>query len=232
MVTGGRSFGVVLSLLVLCVAPAGAQQRAEKGEVYTCVDKNGRRITSDRPIAACLDREQRVLDDMGTERRRIGPSLTEHERAAQEAKRRQEEQERARVADERRRQRVLLARYPNEAAHYEERQASLTQVDEVIAVAQRRIAELRSDRTKLKAELEFYKGDLAKAPPTLQRQFAENDENTAEQQRFITKQQQEKQRISQRFDAELAELRTLWAQQREAAAKWAVPTPPPAPTGN
>lgn len=221
----------VLAVLAIGAAPAWAQPRpAGGGEVYSCVDKNGRRITSDRPIVACLDREQRVLDDMGTERRRIGPSLTEHERAAQEAKRREEAQERARVADARRRERVLLARYPDEASHNEERQSALTQIDEVIAVAQRRIAELRTDRKKLTAELEFYKGDLTKAPMVLQRQFAENDESSAEQQRFIVKQEQEKQRVNQRFDAELAELRRLWAQQRAAAAKWA--TPPPAPAAD
>ena len=58
----------------------------------------------------------------------------------------------------------------------------------------------------------------------LQRQIAENDEAVAEQQRFIAAQDQEKRRIAQRFDAELAQLRQLWAAQRASAEQW---TPPP-----
>ncbi len=57
----------------------------------------------------------------------------------------------------------------------------------------------------------------------LQRQIAENDEAVAEQQRFLTAQDQEKRRIHQRFDAELAQLRQLWAAQRAAASQLVPP---------
>src|SRR5574337_1145052 len=118
-VWGGFMAGALLAM----AAPAWAQQGKSTQEVYTCTDRHGRRITADRPIAECVDREQRILDHTGTERRRIGPTLTEHERAAQEVQRRQEAQERARIVEERRRERVLLARYPDEAAHQAEREA-------------------------------------------------------------------------------------------------------------
>ena len=65
-------------------AQAWAQQARPPQEVYTCIDKHGRRITSDRPIAECLDREQRELNPSGSERRRIPPVLSENERAALE----------------------------------------------------------------------------------------------------------------------------------------------------
>ncbi len=193
------------------MAPAWAQQDKPAQEVYTCIDKSGRRITADRPIA-------------GAERRRIGPTLTEHERAAQEVQRRKEAEQRARIAEERRRERVLLARYPDEATHREERLNALAQVDEVVAVAHKRIADLRGERKRIDVELEFYRRDPAKAPAKLQRQIAENDEAVAEQQRFIAAQDQEKRRVAQRFDAELAQLRQLWAAQRASAEQW---TPPP-----
>ena len=225
MRAGARYLGWLAALAVLGGAPAAAQQSKAGQEVYTCTDKSGRRITADRPIADCADREQRVLDYTGAERRRIGPSLTEHERAAQEAQRRQEAQERARQTEERRRERVLIARYPDEAAHQTEREAAIAQVDEVIAVARRRIVDLQGERKRIDAELEFYRGDASKAPMKVQRQIAENDEAVAEQQRFITAQEQEKRRIHQRFDAELAQLRQLWAAQRASSAQWA---PPPA----
>lgn len=209
--------------LGLAAAAAHAQQGKGPVEVYTCIDKLGRRLTSDRPIAECIDREQRVLDRTGTERRRIGPTLTEHERAALEQRRRAEAQERARVAEERRRERALVTRYPDEASHQAEREQALAQVSEVTAVARQRISELAAEKKRLDVELEFYDGDLSKAPAKLQRQYADNELGVREQQRFIALQEQERERVQQRFDAELALLRRLWAAQRAAAERWAPP---------
>jgi hypothetical protein len=61
--------------------------------------------------------------------------------------------------------------------------------------------------------MEFYQKDPAKAPMALRRKIAENDEDMEEQQRFVANQDLEKRRIHQRFDAELAQLRRLWATQ-------------------
>ncbi len=215
-------------LLAVGLPETWAQPAKSPQEVYTCIDRQGRRITSDRPIAECTDREQRVLDHTGTERRRLGPTLTEHERAAQEVQRRREAEERARIAEERRRERVLMARYPDEATHQAERDAAIDQVEEVIVVAHKRIQALKAERRRLDQELEFYRGDTNKAPVKLQRQFADNDRDIAEQQRFLTMQDLEKRRIHQRFDAELAQLRQLWAAQRASSQQWG-PSPIAAP---
>ncbi len=201
-------------------AQAWAQQARPPQEVYTCIDKHGRRITSDRPIADCVDREQRVLDHTGTERRRIGPSLTEHERAAQEVQRRKQAEESARIAEERRRERALTARYPDEATHQAERNAALDQVEEVVVVAHKRVQSLKAERRRLDVELEFYRGDVTKAPVLLQRQIADNEQALADPQRFLATQELEKRRIHQRFDAELAQLRQLWAAQRASSTQW------------
>jgi orotate phosphoribosyltransferase len=40
--------------------------QANSGGIYACTDANGRRITADRPIASCVDREQRVLGNTGS----------------------------------------------------------------------------------------------------------------------------------------------------------------------
>jgi len=207
-------------------AQAWAQQARPPQEVYTCIDKHGRRITSDRPIADCVDREQRVLDHTGTERRRIGPSLTEHERAAQEVQRRKQAEESARIAEERRRERALTARYPDEATHQAERNAALDQVEEVVVVAHKRVQSLKAERRRLDVELEFYRGDVTKAPVLLQRQIADNEQALADQQRFLATQELEKRRIHQRFDAELAQLRQLWAAQRASSTQWGQPPSP------
>ena len=193
---------------------ARAQAPGTSGGIYTCVDRNGRRLTADRPIAECLDREQRELGPSGIVRRQIGPSLTEQERAAQEAQRRKEAEARARELEERRRERALTARYPDKAAHDVERAAAIQLVDDVTATAEKRLVELAQQRKAFDVEMEFYKKDPNKAPMTLRRKIAENEESIAEQQRFIAGQDQEKRRVHQRFDVELAQLRKLWDAQR------------------
>ena len=134
--------GVLLATLGADLA--WAQAPSPSGGIYTCVDRNGRRLTADRPIAECLDREQRELGPSGIVRRQIGPSLTEQERAAQEAQRRKEAEARARELEERRRERALTARYPDKAAHDVERAAAIQLVDDVTATAEKRLVELLS----------------------------------------------------------------------------------------
>lgn len=189
-------------------------QAVPAASIYTCVDRNGRRLTADRPIAECLDREQRELSPSGITRRQIGPSLTEHERAAQEVQRRKEVEVRNREIEERRRERVFTSRYPDKATHDIERFAAIQLVDDVTATAERRKAELKDQRKALDVEMEFYKRDPARAPMSLRRKIAENEDGIAEQMRFIAGQDQEKRRVNQRFDLELAQLRKLWESQR------------------
>lgn len=198
--------------------PAYAQAPASTGGIYACTDASGRRITADRPIASCVDREQRVLGNTGVELRRVAPTLTEQERNALDAKRRQEQAEQARMREERSRDRAMLARYPNQAAHDAARAEAAGQVDDVIGVAQQRQVELKERRRKLNTELEFYQNDPKKAPANLRRQLDDNTETQADQQRFIKQQDEEKQRINQRFDAELQQLRKLWSEQQSPIA--------------
>lgn len=200
-------FAAVLAGLVI---PAWAQQ-TQGGSIYTCIDGRGRRITSDRPILECLDREQRELNSNGTVRRTIGPSMTAQERAAFEERERKLAEERQRQVDERRAVKALLTRYPNQDAHDAERQKALRAAQEVIAAGQVRVAELQEQRRQLALETEFYK-DPAQWPPRLKRLVEENEQQMAAQQRFVAAQEEEKKRVAIRFDEELARLKALWAQ--------------------
>ncbi|MDB5846725.1 MAG: hypothetical protein JWP29_477 [Rhodoferax sp.] len=183
---------------------------ASAQSIFSCIDARGHKLTSDRPIPECLDREQKELNPSGSVRRNVGPSLTAPERDRLEAQQRKEAEEKARVNDERRRNRALLMRYQDQAAHDRERADALKQVDEVIAAANKRLAELDKQNEAIKAELEFYKGDATKAPPKLRRQIAEHDDSVKAQERFIADQGQEKKRVNDRFDEELARLKPLW----------------------
>ena len=197
-----------VALLVGLAATAGAQTPV--GGVYTCVDAKGRKLTSDRPIPDCTDREQKVLNPSGTVKQTVGPTLTAHERTQLEQKEKQELEERNRVAEERRRDKALMLRYPNKAVHDQERNDALAQIGVVKQAAVNRLNELAGQRNKLNDEMEFYKKDPSKAPAYLRRQVEDNTQSSAVQKRFIAEQDDEAKRVNQRFDDELARLRQLW----------------------
>ena len=180
--------------------------------IFTCVDAQGRRITSDRPIAACMDREQRELSSSGSVKRVIPPEPTAEERATLDAKRKADAEQTARLAEEKRKERALLSRYPNEAAHQRERAKALESVDVVENTIQKRIEELVKLRAGLDDEMAFYAKDPAKAPPLLKRKIQDNESLVSAQQNALKQQAGERQRVNERFDAELEQLRRLWAQ--------------------
>ena len=198
--------------LVLCALLLQTTASAQQG-VYTCVDAKGRKLTSDRPIAECVDREQKVLNPSGTVNARVGPNQTAQERADQEAKERKETEARAVVAEEKRRERALLVRYPSRDVHDKERHEAVAQVGAVTQAASKRIEELVQDRRKLDDEMEFYKKEPSKAPQSLRRQIEDVNQSVAVQKRFIGEQENEVRRINARFDEELARLKLLWAAQ-------------------
>jgi hypothetical protein len=206
--TGPAIAGLLLGGLL---GPAGAE------DIYTCIDAQGRRLTADRPIIACLDREQKVLSESGTVKRRIGPSLTAQELAAEEESARKEAQERNRRAEEKRRNRALLTRYPNRATHDKERQAAIVLADEAIAAGLKSIDELVAERKQLDAQFEFYANDPSKVPAKLKRQIQENEQHIEAQRRFVANQETEKKRVTAMFDEDLARLKPLWAQSAAPA---------------
>lgn len=207
-------WAVTASGAVLVWALAGfavAQQPSSTSPgIYTCIDSQGRRITSDRPIVECLDREQRELGKTGVTKRVLPPSYTAEERARLAAQRKAQEEVQARLNEEKRRDRALLIRYPNQGMHDKERAEALAQIDEVVTAVIRREESLAKQRQEIGAELEFYQGDANKAPSWLKRKLEDNESQTQVQKRFLDDQAQEKKRINTRFDEELVKLRQLW----------------------
>lgn len=200
----------------LWMLAAACAQAADGGgaSIYTCVDATGRRITSDRPIAACIDRQQRELSPSGSTRRIIGPTLTQHERVKLAATERKAQEDRERAADERRRDRMLVTRYPNQLSHDAERASTLELADSQIQLIRQRQRDLQQQRKTLNQEMEFYQSDPSRAPAKLRRALEDNEAQTAGQQRNLLTQMNEKQRINDRFDLELAQLRALWAERQ------------------
>lgn len=208
-----RLAGMVgVGVLLLGSATQVYAQGSAEGGIYTCIDAKGRKLTSDRPIRECADREQRLLNPSGTVRAIVPPTLTGPERAALEARKRREAEEQARQAEEKRRERALLVRYPSRSVHDKERAEALTSISLVRQAAMNRVKELERQRKELDTELEFYAKDPSKVPPSLQRLVDENTKSMEVQQRFIADQEAEMGRVNRRFDEELVRLQQLWAQ--------------------
>jgi hypothetical protein len=198
------------SVKALAIAALWLGSTAAWSQIYTCVDAKGRKLTSDRPIPECIDREQKELNTSGTVRRTVKPVMTAEEQRIFDDKQKAEAEEKARIAEEKRKDRALLTRYPNRASHDRERAEALGQVDIVMKAAARRIEELAGQRKDINVEMEFYKKDPSKAPFSLKRQIEDNENSVAVQKRFILDQEGEKKRINMRFDEELGKLKSLW----------------------
>ena len=208
-------FAVLSSVLLLLGAAAKAQTTAStggpSGGIYSCTDSRGRIITADRPIADCIDREQRELNPSGTTRRTVEPTYTARESAEREERARQQSLLQARQTEERRRERALLVRYPNATAHNRERAEALAQVDAVTQAAKTRLFELSLERKKIDEEMEFYKSDSSRAPAAVRRRLEDNAQSMMVQNRFVGEQEEEKRRVNSRFDDERIRLHQLWA---------------------
>ncbi len=177
--------------------------------VFTCVNAAGRSLTSDRLIGECMDREQRMLSRDGTLLRIVPPSLTADERAEKEARERKLTAEREARMEAVRRDRNLIQRFPNAAAHQKAREQALEVTQYAITQSEARLADLERERKPLAEETEFYKGKSL--PGKLKGQLDANDAATAAQKELLAQQKAELARASKLYDVELAHLKKLWA---------------------
>jgi hypothetical protein len=199
----------LLALALLAPLAGAAQAPANAGFVFTCVANGGRTITADRPIAECMDREQRVLRRDGSLDRILAPPLTAEQRAAKEARERLAAEERRAQTEAVRRDRNLLQRYPDRATHDKAREASLRAASDGVALSERRLAELAAERKPIAQEAEFYKGKPL--PPKLRQQFNANDGATEAQRAALQNLKAEVARVNAVYDSELERLNKLWA---------------------
>lgn len=196
---------VLVGLGVCLPLWAGAQG------IYTCTDAHGRRITSDRPIPECADREQRELSSSGLVKRVIPGAVSAQEQAQLNKQAEQEAEQRAREREQVRKDRALMNRYTNQRQHDAEREKQLAMVDTNIAVIQNRARELQQQAKGYQDEMEFYKSDPSKAPAWLKRRMADNMALQEQQQLLVAAQLEEAKRVNARFDEELVRLKALWA---------------------
>lgn len=209
-------------LMGLCAGPAAAQS----GLIYSCEDASGRKLTADRPIAACMDREQRILSGSGGERKRIGPKLSEQDAFYLEQRQRADQQLRRQAQESLRKEQALLQRYPRQELHASEYRTSLADVERRIAASIQHMEVLRIERGIQAQEMEFYIRDVTLAPGTLQRLVADTDGMIYQQLRYLQTLRQERNELQQRFFNEQQRLQRYWddAQlMRDAGAAFGKP---------
>lgn len=206
--------GVVPSLLLAAamLAPAHAADAPAAPGIYSCTDDQGRKRTSDRPIAECTAKEQRVLNRDGSLREVKPPTPTAEERAETEARERKANEARMAAAETLRRDRNLLARYRDEDTHRRARANALDTVKLAMKASEQRLTQLAAERKPLIDEAEFYKGKPL--PPKLKSAIDANDAALDAQRSSIVNQEAEVVRVNRLYDIELERLRKLWAGAR------------------
>ena len=209
-----RATARILAAVALCGLSILQTSRAAEPanpRIFQCVLADGRKVTSDKPIAECMTvgKPQRELNKDGSEKAIVEAPPTEDEKAERERIRRQREAERTAYEIEVRRDRDLLKRFPNEAAHGKAREKALDDVATSVRSSEARIKLLLQERKPLLDEAEFYVGKPL--PLKVRLALDANDASLEAQRSLVQNQQIEVVRINGLYDAELARLKKLWA---------------------
>lgn len=211
--TGHAALGLVCALpgLLQAAPPAGAGGSSTSSEVtriYSCVDNTGRRISSDRPIPECANKEQRVLNRDASVRTVVPPVRTAEEVQREEAIKRQKAQEQSAREEVVRRDRTLLTRFPDPRTHELARQRALEPVSKLIETARSRLAALEAEAdalTTARAGLGF-----KPVPEELKERTIINEGAVEAQRNILRNQEAERDRINLQFDTERQRLQQLW----------------------
>jgi hypothetical protein len=209
-----RAACVLVSASLVGIAASQGARAADPGgtpRIFQCVLPDGKRVTSDKPIAECMNvgKAQRELNKDGSEKGVVEAPLTEDEKAERERLRRQREAEKTAQDIEIRRDRDMLKRFPNEAAHAKAREKALDDVANSVRNSEARSKLLLRDRKPVLEEHELYPPPK-QAPAKLKLQLDANDASLEAQRSLVQNQQTEVVRINALYDAELARLRKLW----------------------
>jgi hypothetical protein len=208
---GRRRHGGALFALALVCALAWGQEKPARSS-FSCII-NGKKVVSDRLIPDCANSEQRELNADGSLKRIVRPVPTDDERAEIERRERDDKAKVVALNDAIRRDRNLMQRFPDEAAHKKAREKALDDVRLSAKSSATRIATLLDEKKKLDEEREFYENERVKKPlPTTLKQKIDANEASLEAQRSVSQNAQaELARINSNYDAELLRLKKLWS---------------------
>jgi len=210
-----------------CAATTALAAETATPRIYQCTLADGRKVTSDKPIVECMTagKPQRELNQDGSQKGVVEAPLTEEEKAERERINRQRDAERTAQEIEIRRDRDLVKRYPDEAAHRKARARALDDVATAVRLSEARIKLLLQERKPLEDEKEFYVGKPL--PHKLKLALDANDAALEAQRALVQNQQTEIVRVNSNYDNDLARLKKLWS-GAQPGSLGATPKPAPA----
>lgn len=179
-------------------------------QIYSCTDAQGRRITSDRPIAACLDREQKQLGSSGVVRRVIPPSYTAAELKEQEHRQRQAQAQAAQKRAQEKALAALVQRYPTSESHQKERLREAATIEARIRNGYKRVQDLKKQQDGLDKEFAFYAKNPKNTPRVLRIRKNALKKNSNEIHQYIAEQSEELEKLHKHFDQERKTLMPFW----------------------
>jgi Domain of unknown function (DUF4124) len=205
-----RRLRIRLTLLVAfgllqAASNAGAQS------IYSCRDRYGHTLTSDRPIADCVG-VMRELAPSGVVKREIAPPLTPEQQRQKEADDRAKRTAEEAAREQHRRDMALLAVYQNEDQIEAARKRSLSDANESIKASHERLADLEKERKGLEQDAEAFKGKTV--PPLFKRKVDDNQALIDDEQAAIKQRQVDVERVNQRYDEDKRRFRELSATKK------------------
>jgi hypothetical protein len=199
------SHTIRLQIVAALILSAFADVASAQGSIFTCRDRSGHTLTSDRPIADCAS-TMRELGPSGIVKREIAPPLTPEQQKqkdeADRAKRLAEET----LREQHRRDLALLTAYQSEDQIEAARKRALSDPETSIKTSQARLTDLGEEKLALAKEVEGYKG---KVPPTVQRRVDDNQALIDDENASIKSRNVDIVRINQRYDDDRKRFREL-----------------------
>ena len=197
---GPFTFALALGLVL-------ASGAAEAQKIYTCRDRNGHTLSSDRPIPECADRAMRELNPSGTVLREIAAPLTPEQQHQKEIDDRKKKLADEAARERRRRDQALLAAYSSEDKIDLARRRALADTEALNKSAEDHLVDLKKEKKAYAQESEFYKGK--RVPPILKRKIDDNDAAIADEEASLVQRRTDLERINQRYDDETKRFREL-----------------------
>jgi hypothetical protein len=190
--------------------------------IYSCRDKSGHEITSDRPIPECADLPMEERSKGGMLVREIAPPLTPAQQAAQAEAARQKKLADEAQRDQHRTDVVLISTYPDVQSIEVARSRALGDFQDSLRSANERMGGLLQDRQALQREAAPFLSTNRPLPGNLQRSIDANALAISSEQKNIDDRKADIGRINARFDAYTTRLHELEAEStgtNSAAAK-------------
>ncbi len=173
-------------------------QALAAGNLFCCIDTNGKQICGDLLPQACYGRAYREIGDSGRTLRNVEAPLTAEQRAQRAVEDEKRKAEEAARREQQRKDQALLNTYGNERDIEAMRTRAQDDVQKSIKAAEVKISEIRAQRKKFENEAEFYK--RKKMPADVQKGLSDADFEIKAQESIIEAKTKELEIIRQKYD--------------------------------